>query len=534
MSKQLLIDAMPMRLTLEEGESGKVVARGEFARCDQPTQNGRTYPRSVYEREVKRMQESIGSRRAFGELDHPADGKTKLTRASHLITSLEIDDNGVVIGEAEILNTPNGKTLKAILDAGAEVGVSSRGFGSTKQGSNGSQMVGEDFVLRSFDFVADPAMKTAYPQIFAEDVEFEFEAHEFLDEFPELAEGIREREREAARAEAEQAVGAMVAATEEQVRAQMRESFEKTLAESISEVRESVSRSLREEFEADPDVAGARAVLGKIASLVEAFSGEGDERALRDAIKERDLKIASLKESNERISDLARKAAWSLVIEGRISGHPMADRIRKMVGSASDYASREELEERLDEVVAEYDEIAEERASIEEANGEATIRSLMARLEAMEAEVESSNERADEAATVAESLKEKLSDAVELVESYREQLDEAKSIAERAESTAYKARKTSGMTNSPRLMQMLEGVEDRDTIDKIVEEHGSDEMSSRDLRDLRARLKRGTKNEEEPLVESFGRGAKGVFRDPILGGMSANQLLELSGVKPRG
>ena len=283
MSKQLLIDAMPMRLTLQESESGKVVARGEFARCDQPTQNGRTYPRNIYEREVKRMQESIGSRRAFGELDHPADGKTKLTRASHLITSLEIDDNGVVIGEAEILNTPNGKTLKAILDAGAEVGVSSRGFGSTKQGSNGSQMVGEDFVLRSFDFVADPAMKTAYPQIFAEDVEFEFEAHEFLDEFPELAEGIREREREAARAEAEQAVGQMVAATEEQVRAQMRESFEKTLAESISEVRESVAQSLREEFESDPEVAGARAMLGRIASMIEDYAGEGDERALRDA-----------------------------------------------------------------------------------------------------------------------------------------------------------------------------------------------------------------------------------------------------------
>lgn len=533
MSKQLLIDAMPMRLTLEEGESGKIVARGEFARCDQPTQNGRTYPRSVYEREVKKMQESIESRRAFGELDHPADGKTKLSRVSHLITSLEIDGNGVVVGEAEILDTPNGRTLKAILDANAEVGVSSRGFGSTKQGHNGSQVVGEDFNLRSFDFVADPAMKTAYPQIFAEDVEVEFEASEFLDEFPELAEDIRERERKAARAEAEEAVGAMVAATEEQVRAQMRESFERTLAESISEVRESVAQSLREEFESDPEVAGARAVLGRIASMVEAFSGEGDEKALRDAIKERDLKIASLKEANDQISELARKAAWSLVIEGRISGHPMADRIRKMVGSVSDYASREELEERLDEVVSEYDEIAEERASIEEEKGEATIRSLMARLEAMEAEVDASNERADEAVELADSLRAKLSDAVDLAESYREQLDEAKSAAELAESAAYKARRTSGMTNSPRLMQMLEGVEDRGAIDKIVEEYGSDEMSSRDLRDLRARLKRGVRA-DEPVVESSERGANGVFRDPILGGMSANQLLELSGVKPRG
>jgi hypothetical protein len=181
MSKQLLIDATPIKLSLQESE-GKTVARGEFARCDVPTQNGRTYPRGVYEREIKKLQESVNSRRAFGELDHPEDGKTKLSRVSHVITKLEIDKNGVVIGEAEILNTPNGQTLKAILDSGAEVGVSSRGFGSTRSLPDGSQMVGEDFTLRSFDFVADPAMKCAYPQIFSEDVDTDFPAGVDLDE----------------------------------------------------------------------------------------------------------------------------------------------------------------------------------------------------------------------------------------------------------------------------------------------------------------------------------------------------------------
>ena len=146
--KSLLIDAMPITLSLVEGDDGdKVVARGEFARCDVPTQNGRKYSRALYEREVAKLQDAIKRRRMFGELDHPADGKTMLQRVSHIVTKLEVADDGRVIGEAEILDTPTGKTLKAILAAGAEAGVSSRGFGSTKSLKDGTTEVGDDFVL---------------------------------------------------------------------------------------------------------------------------------------------------------------------------------------------------------------------------------------------------------------------------------------------------------------------------------------------------------------------------------------------------
>ena len=63
MSTTLLIDAMPIKLSLAESEDGKVVARGEFARCDIPTQNGRKYSRALYEREVAKLQEMISRRR---------------------------------------------------------------------------------------------------------------------------------------------------------------------------------------------------------------------------------------------------------------------------------------------------------------------------------------------------------------------------------------------------------------------------------------------------------------------------------------
>jgi hypothetical protein len=549
MSKQLLIDATPIKLSLQESE-GKTMARGEFARCDVPTQNGRTYPRNVYEREIKKLQESVNSRRAFGELDHPEDGKTKLSRVSHVITKLEIDKNGVVIGEAEILNTPNGQTLKAILDSGAEVGVSSRGFGSTRSLPDGSQMVGEDFTLRSFDFVADPAMKTAYPQIFSEDVDVEFPAGVVLDEFPELAEDIRVREREIAKREAEAAVSTMISVSEEKVRAEMREAFEKQLAEAVVGVRDSLSESLREEFSADPEIGGARSVLQKIASLVGSFVNEGgDEVALRDALRERDLKIASMKEGLEKATDIARRASYALVVEQRIGGHPMGDRIRKVLGDISAFDSRDALQARLEDIAGEYDEIVSERKQRVEESHSSAVEALQAKIAELESDLEEAQEQIAEFEKADEEAQERYESKIDaLVQKHKSELSEAqsalsesietakqfRSLAESKDNeahsermNAYKSRKTSGLTNANRLMKLLENVDDKDTVDAIIEDNGMSEMADRELQGFREKLKRGKSN-PEPMQEE---AAPSIFRDPMLGGVSSQQLLELSGIK---
>ena len=550
MSKQLLIDAAPIKLTLQESEGGKTVARGEFARCDVPTQNGRTYPRGVYEREIKKLQESVGSRRAFGELDHPDDGKTKLSRVSHLITKLSVDKNGVVIGEAEILDTPNGRTLKAILDSGAEVGVSSRGFGSTRSLPDGSSMVGEDFVLRSFDFVADPAMKTAYPQIFAEDVEIDAE-QDFLAEFPELAEDLRSREREAARRDAEAAVGTMISANEEKVRGEMRESFEKQLAEAIVGVRESVTEGLREEFSSDPEIGGARAVLGKIASLVGTFSGSGhgDEVALRDAVRERDLQIASMKESLDKATDIARRASYALVVEQRIGGHPMGERIRKVLGDISGFESRDALQNRLEDIAGEYDEIVSERQQRVDESHASEVDTLRNRIAELEASLEEASEQIESFEAADEEAQERFESKVDaLVQKHKAELDEARSSvsealetakqyrslaeskdaqAKSSDLTAYKARKTSGLTNASRLMKMIESIDDKDAVDAIIDESGTDDISDRDLSEAVRKLKRGRVNTGAMTEEV----APNILRDPMLGGVTNAQFLELSGIK---
>ena len=124
--------------------------------------NGRVYPFEVLEKEVKRYnKEYVDENRAFGELGHPDGPTVNLERASHMITSLTPDSKNF-IGEAKILKTPMGKIVENLMDAGAKLGVSSRGMGSLEQ-KNGANYVKNDFYLATAaDIVADPSAPNAF------------------------------------------------------------------------------------------------------------------------------------------------------------------------------------------------------------------------------------------------------------------------------------------------------------------------------------------------------------------------------------
>jgi hypothetical protein len=65
------------------------------------------------------------------------------------------------MGEAIILDTPNGNIVKSFIDAGVNFGVSTRGMGSIKE-SNGIKYVQPDFRLVTVDIVLDPSGKDCY------------------------------------------------------------------------------------------------------------------------------------------------------------------------------------------------------------------------------------------------------------------------------------------------------------------------------------------------------------------------------------
>lgn len=149
---------------INEGKTGPLKIRGIFQRADEANQNKRVYPQSVLENQVRNLESAIKERRLVGELDHPTYDMVKLSNASHLITGLSFRGKEV-IGEAEILPTPAGKVVEGLIRGGVKIGISSRGMGTLSEGKDGTKTVNEDFRLVTFDIVADPSTRGAYPSL---------------------------------------------------------------------------------------------------------------------------------------------------------------------------------------------------------------------------------------------------------------------------------------------------------------------------------------------------------------------------------
>jgi hypothetical protein len=142
---------------------GLVKFRGKFQEADAINKNKRTYPFEVLAENVKSLKECIESGGLIGELDHPTDSIVHFANASHKITKLWWEGK-VLMGEGLILNTPHGKILKALINDGVRVGISSRGVGNGKVNENGILVIGESYKLITFDAVADPSTSQAFQE----------------------------------------------------------------------------------------------------------------------------------------------------------------------------------------------------------------------------------------------------------------------------------------------------------------------------------------------------------------------------------
>ena len=145
----------------KEGKRSHFI-EGVFLQSEIENKNGRKYPFKTLEREVAKYDESyIRKGRALGELGHPDGPSINLDKVSHKIESLKAEGNNF-IGRAKILDTPNGRIAKSLLDEGVKLGVSSRGMGSLKQ-QEGVNIVQDDFMLATAaDIVADPSAPDAF------------------------------------------------------------------------------------------------------------------------------------------------------------------------------------------------------------------------------------------------------------------------------------------------------------------------------------------------------------------------------------
>jgi hypothetical protein len=164
------------------GKGKEYFIEGIFLQSELKNRNGRMYPESVMDKEVKRYSEEyVSKNRAYGELGHPDTPSINLDRVSHLIVGLRKEGKNY-IGKAKILDTPMGQIAKGLLDGGANLGVSSRALGSLKTNNEGVQIVQDDFMLSTAaDIVADPSAPDAFVRGIMESKEWIFVDGKFVE-----------------------------------------------------------------------------------------------------------------------------------------------------------------------------------------------------------------------------------------------------------------------------------------------------------------------------------------------------------------
>ena len=167
--KQLLIDTIVFDVKPQQlkeaamSGNGRLIVTGVLQRANEKNQNGRIYPENILKREVDKYKgREITENRAYGELDHPESSVVELKNTSHIIRDVWWNGKDVV-GKVEILNTPSGRILKELIEAGCTVGISSRGMGSVRQiKEDGTVAVENDFDLICWDFVSNPSTYGAF------------------------------------------------------------------------------------------------------------------------------------------------------------------------------------------------------------------------------------------------------------------------------------------------------------------------------------------------------------------------------------
>lgn len=136
--------------------------KGIFMQSNIVNRNGRLYEKHILDEAVNQYNSAfVKKRRAVGELTHPDTTKVNIDRISHLVEDISIEGN-YYIGKAKVLNTPCGKIAQALLEGGVQLAVSSRADGSTRERSDGVNVVNPGLILRAIDIVYDPSAPEAF------------------------------------------------------------------------------------------------------------------------------------------------------------------------------------------------------------------------------------------------------------------------------------------------------------------------------------------------------------------------------------
>jgi Prohead core protein serine protease len=453
-----------------------------------------------------------------------SDGKTSLKRVSHIITHIEMTEDGKIIGTARIADNEHGRQLKSILDAGGSVGVSSRGMGSTAMNEDGYEVVQEDYCYMTHDFVADPAVKTSYPEFHSESVEMK--KKKVVSEISSASSNVAEDK--AAEAKAREEVNAakpeqepsVVKDAEEEVEEQKEENLSPVsenpeiskepnvkAEEKVMETEQQVKVSEQAEQEPTKNLA-AQIALEDIAKTLRPFIlpesiqeavqiKEKEIEELKKLIEAKDQEIASAKEQALKLGEAARKSLMLLHFERAVSESSERQAIRKIVGDPRRFDKHQELIEAIDAAKKVIAAVTEDKVGIEK-----------------------------KAKEITESFERRLNESEKRAQKLEASLKEATSLARSYGLRAYVLERVKNNPNAPKILKLTESVATKEEADRLIEKFSVVAAPSKEYNSIRQRFQRLANSSlvEEHLKETGHKAAQDTSSGSVVEGVEAEMI----------
>lgn len=206
MSKKLieiLYDVAKIEEKIFENGYKKYIISGIYTVTDKPNSNNRIYPTAIMNEAVRKLQPKVMMGKVKMSMDHPDWNPTLKDTAAIMLDITEVGEDKKGRYSAQICDTQVGKDLKAILDAGGSVGVSTRGYGSGLDDQEWPGLPGRytviqpGFKLESVDFVDGPSVEETEDDITLEQKKGAQEDMKTIEElmkaYPEIFKGFSDK-----------------------------------------------------------------------------------------------------------------------------------------------------------------------------------------------------------------------------------------------------------------------------------------------------------------------------------------------------